>query len=73
MIGSPTKARVLIRNIRERGGIIDRRLYSPVGLRIGKHLPQEIALAVLAEVRLLLSGGAPDHSRIDWSTEFGAA
>lgn len=73
MIGSPTKARVLIRNIRERGGIIDRRLYCPVGLRIGKHLPQEIALAVLAEVRLLLSGGAPDHSRIDWSTEFGAA
>ncbi len=67
MIGSPNKAGVLIRNIRQRGGIIDRRLYCPIGLRIGRNLPQEIALSVMAEVLLLMRGGSPEHMRIDWS------
>lgn len=69
MIGSPRKAGVLIRNIRQRGGIIDKRLYCPIGLHIGRNLPQEIALAVLAEVILLMRGGSPDHMRIDWTEE----
>lgn len=69
MIGSPNKASVLIRNIRQRGGVIDTRVYCPVGLRIGRNLPQEIALSVMAEVMLLMRGGSPDHRRIDWSAE----
>jgi xanthine dehydrogenase accessory factor len=67
MIGSPNKAGVLIRNIRQRGGVIDKRLYCPIGLRIGRNLPQEIALSVMAEVILLMRGGSLDHMKIDWS------
>jgi xanthine dehydrogenase accessory factor len=69
MIGSPNKAGVLIRNIRHRGGVIDNRLYCPIGLRIGRNQPQEIALSVMAEVILLMRGGSPGHMRIDWSEE----
>jgi xanthine dehydrogenase accessory factor len=67
MIGSPAKAGVLIRNIQRNGGIIDDRLYCPIGLRIGRNLPQEIALSVLAEVILLMRGGKLEHMRINWS------
>lgn len=69
MIGSPSKAGVLIRDIRQRGGIIDGRLYCPIGLRIGRNLPQEIALSVVAEVMLLARGGSPGHMRIDWTKD----
>jgi xanthine dehydrogenase accessory factor len=69
MIGSPNKASVLIRNIKRRDGVIDDRLYCPIGLRIGRNLPQEIALAVMAEVMLLMHGGRPEHRRIDWTVD----
>jgi xanthine dehydrogenase accessory factor len=69
MIGSPGKAGALIRNIRQRGGIIDERLYCPIGLNIGRNLPQEIALSVMAQVILLARGGSPEHLRIDWTGE----
>ena len=42
----------------------DRRLYTPVGLNIGWRKPQEIALAILAEIRMLVSGGSPSHRGI---------
>lgn len=67
MVGSPNKARVLIENIRGRGGEIDQRLYCPIGLKIGRNLPQEIALSVLAEVILVCHGGSLEHMRRDWS------
>lgn len=67
MIGSPNKAGVLIRNIRQRGGVIDGRLYCPIGLRIGRNLPQEIALSVMAEILLVMRGGRLEHMRRDWS------
>jgi len=67
MVGSPSKAEVLIRNIRARGGKIDDRLYCPVGLKIGRNQPQEIALAILTEVILLCRGGKLTHLRRDWS------
>jgi xanthine dehydrogenase accessory factor len=69
MVGSSKKAGTLIKNIRQRGGIIDRRLFCPIGLRIGRNLPQEIAFSVMAEIILLLRGGSPEHMRIDWSQE----
>ncbi len=68
MVGSPGKAQVLIRNIMERGGVVDDRLYCPVGLKIGRNQPQEIALAIFAEVMLLCRGGSLMHMRRDWST-----
>ena len=69
MVGSSKKAGVLIENIRKRGGTINNRLYCPIGLRIGRNLPQEIAFSVMAEVMLLLRGGSPEHMSIDWSQE----
>jgi len=67
MIGSVSKASVLIENIKSRGGVIDDRLYCPIGLKIGKNLPQEIALSILAEVVLVMRNGKPEHMRRDWS------
>lgn len=69
MIGSVNKAGVSIQNIRQRGGLVDKRLYCPVGLRIGRNLPQEIALSIMAEIMLLMRGGSTEHRRIDWSAE----
>ncbi|WP_408998499.1 XdhC family protein [Syntrophus buswellii] len=68
MVGSPNKARVLIENIRGRGGEIDERLYCPVGLSIGRNQPQEIALSILTEVVLLCRGGNLSHLRRDWTS-----
>lgn len=70
MIGSVRKASVLIRNIKKRGGFIDDRVYCPVGLRIGRNLPQEIALSIMSEVILLMRGGTLEHMRKDWTTGF---
>ena len=67
MVGSPNKARVLIENIRGRGGAIDKRLFCPVGLKIGRNQPQEIALSILAEITLVCRGGTLEHMRRDWS------
>jgi len=67
MIGSVSKASVLIENIKKEGGVIDDRLYCPVGLRIGRNLPQEIALSILAEIVLVMRGGKLEHMRRDWS------
>jgi xanthine dehydrogenase accessory factor len=69
MIGSKNKAAVLIRNIRGRGGVIDKRLYCPIGLRIGRNLPKEIALSIMAQVILLMRGGSLEHMKIDWFNE----
>jgi xanthine dehydrogenase accessory factor len=67
MIGSPAKAGVLIRNIQKKGEVIDNRLYCPIGLRIGRNLPQEIALSVLSEITLLMRGGKLEHMRLNWA------
>ena len=72
MIGSPSKAAVLIRNIKQKGLVIDKRLHCPIGLRIGRNLPQEIALSVIAEVILLMRGGKLEHMKINWSEENAA-
>ncbi|MFH0968315.1 MAG: XdhC/CoxI family protein [Methanobacteriota archaeon] len=69
MIGSKSKAGVLIQNIKQRGGVIDNRIYCPIGLRIGRNLPTEIALSIMAEVILVMRGGSLEHMRLDWSTE----
>lgn len=67
MIGSQRKAGVLINNIKERGGVIDNRLYCPIGLRIGRNLPQEIALSIISEIVLVMREGKPEHMRMDWT------
>lgn len=66
MIGSANKIQVTVDNIRSRGGIIDSRLYSPVGLNIANNLPAQIALGIMAQIILLTNNGKPDHYRIPW-------
>jgi xanthine dehydrogenase accessory factor len=66
MIGSQHKIQVVIDNIRSRGGVIDNRLYSPIGLKIANNLPGQIALGIMAQIILLINNGSPDHYRIKW-------
>jgi xanthine dehydrogenase accessory factor len=66
MIGSANKVKVLIEHVRSRGAIVDDRLYSPIGLRIGRDLPEEVALSIIAEVMLLMNGGSLEHFRVQW-------
>jgi xanthine dehydrogenase accessory factor len=70
MIGSVRKASVLIQNIKKKGVSIDDRLYCPIGVKIGRNLPQEIALSVMSEVILLMRGGSLEHMRKDWTDTF---
>nr|WP_320132292.1 XdhC/CoxI family protein [uncultured Holophaga sp.] len=69
MIGSPRKASVLIHNIQQRGGVIDERVYCPIGLGLGSNLPREIGLSIVSELVLLMRGGRAGHRRLDWNGE----
>jgi xanthine dehydrogenase accessory factor len=69
MIGSANKVRVLVNNIRSRGGHVDERVYSPVGLKIANNLPEQIALGIMAQIILLINQGTPEHFRIPWHEE----
>lgn len=64
MIGSPAKVRQTFEALREAGTPVDARVFSPVGLALGGGLPGDIALSILAEVRLVMSGGSGAHLRI---------
>ena len=66
MIGSAKKVAIIVANLRSRGVQLDERVYSPIGLRIGRNLPQDIALSVASEILLLMEGGAPEHFRLKW-------
>jgi xanthine dehydrogenase accessory factor len=64
MIGSKNKVRVIVDAVRANGGPVDERVYTPVGLKIGHHLPEEIALAIIAEIMLIINHGELKHMRI---------
>ncbi len=66
MIGSKTKVGAIVEKIAESGVSPDNRLYAPVGLNIGRRKPQEIALAIMAEIQAIASGGNSGHCRLDW-------
>lgn len=66
MIGSTHKIEVGLKKLMKEGVAVDERLYSPVGLNIGNHAPNEIALSILAEIHLLFSGGSSEHGRVKW-------
>jgi xanthine dehydrogenase accessory factor len=69
MIGSANKVKALVGNIRSRGGRINDRVFSPVGLKIANNLPEQIALAIMAQIIMLINKGTPEHFRIPWHEE----
>jgi len=69
MIGSSKKVKIIVENIRSRGGCVDGRVYSPVGLKIANKLPEQIALGIIAQIVLLINNGSPEHFRIPWHEE----
>jgi xanthine dehydrogenase accessory factor len=66
MIGSPKKVAIIIKNLHDRNVYLDERVYSPVGIRIGRNFPQDIALSIVSEIMLRMEGGTLEHFRIDW-------
>jgi xanthine dehydrogenase accessory factor len=67
LIGSRRKVAVILRGIARRTGSdprTDVRLHAPIGLRLGDKTPGEIAISILAEVLLVKSSGALEHSRL---------
>jgi xanthine dehydrogenase accessory factor len=69
MIGSRNKIGIVVNNIRSRGGRIDDRLYSPIGLKIASNLPGQIAMGILAQIICLINKGSPEHYRVPWHEE----
>lgn len=67
LIGSKRKIAVILRSIARRTGRDPRqdpRLHAPIGLKLGDKTPGEIAIAILAEILLLKSGGELAHSKL---------
>lgn len=64
MMGSVEKVTAVKANLKKRGVELDKRVYSPIGLKIGSNLPEEIALSIIAEIQCVLYGGKPEHFRL---------
>lgn len=60
LIGPRRRAETMLREIREEGVIVGddllKKFYNPIGLDIGAEGPQEIALAILAEINAVFAG-----------------
>ena len=59
MIGSRAKCQTILDHLRADGSTDDAlaRVYAPIGLELGGTTPQEIAVAILAEVIAVRRGG----------------
>ena len=59
LLGPRNRAEQLLEELRQDGAVLDAaclaRLYSPVGLDIGSETPEEIALAIVAEIQAVLN------------------
>lgn len=62
LMGPKDRAQKMIRELRQEGWAADeallRQIHNPVGLDIGAENPEQIALAILAEIQAVLSGHA---------------
>ena len=59
MIGSRGRVKAAMRGLEHEGvsrEMLDR-MYAPIGLDIGAQTPEEIAIAIMAEILLVRSGG----------------
>jgi xanthine dehydrogenase accessory factor len=61
MVGSSKKIRGIRERLAAKGLSFGPHVYTPAGLALGGNLPGDIALAILAEIKLLMEGGRPGH------------
>jgi len=71
MMGSVRKVKHLFATLAERGIVVDGRVYSPIGVGMGRGLPTDIALSILVEVQRLMHGGTLEHLRVAVSSASG--
>lgn len=62
MIGSKAKCRTILEHLKTDGIVEEtlKRVYAPIGLDLGGSTPQEIAVAILAEVVAVRRGGSAE-------------
>lgn len=67
LLGSRRKCAEFLKKLREEGYRVDElrgRLYMPVGIDIGADTPEEIAVAIIAELIKIMKGGTMKHLSI---------
>ena len=67
MIGSRRRVLIVYRNLVESGIPVERlgNIYAPIGLDIGSRTPEEIGLAVVAEIVNVKRGGPAPSLRLE--------
>jgi xanthine dehydrogenase accessory factor len=63
MVGSSKKIQGIRERLAAKGLAFGPHVYTPAGLALGGGLPGDIALAILAEIKLLMDGGRAEHLR----------
>jgi xanthine dehydrogenase accessory factor len=63
MVGSSKKIQGIRERLGAKGLVLGPHVYTPAGLALGGSLPEDIALSILAEVKLVMDGGRPEHLR----------
>jgi len=63
MVGSSRKIQGIRERLALKGLAFGPQVYTPAGLALGGSLPGDIALSILAEVKLLMDGGRTGHLR----------
>ena len=63
MVGSSRKIQGIRERLDRKGLAFGPRVYTPAGLALGGGLPGDIALSILAEIKLVMDGGRPAHLR----------
>jgi xanthine dehydrogenase accessory factor len=63
MVGSSRKLQGIRERLAVKGLTLGPHVYTPAGLALGGGLPGDIALSILAEIKLVMDGGRPEHLR----------
>jgi xanthine dehydrogenase accessory factor len=63
MVGSSRKIQGIRERLAGKGLALGSHVYTPAGLALGGGLPGDIALSILAEIKLVMDGGRPEHLR----------
>lgn len=63
MVGSSRKIQGIRERLAQKGLAFGPQVFTPAGLALGGGLPGDIALSILAEIKLLMDGGRLEHLR----------